>query len=107
MRFRQSKVRGVFLDDRVQQSKPLAEKLRPVEKCVLMVKGDDSPKRAIKQINELPGRIGPPQKEERWLLRRGTIRQNEQSSKSMSYQGEHFSTVPTSAFATPAADLSR
>ena len=36
----------------------------PVEKCEFVGKGDDSPRPAIKQINELPWRIGPPQKEE-------------------------------------------
>ena len=36
-----------------------------------MDKGDDSPQPAIGYVEKLPGRIGPPQKEERGLLREG------------------------------------
>ena len=36
----------------------------PVEKCEFVAKGDDSPQAAIGDIDRLPGRIGPPQKEE-------------------------------------------
>ena len=43
----------------------------PVEKCVFVVKGDDSPLSPIRYINRLPGRIGPPQKEKSGILREG------------------------------------
>ena len=43
---------------------PLCRLRGPVEKCEFVVKGDDSLQIAIGDIDGLPGRIGPPQKEE-------------------------------------------